>query len=299
LKSTAGAWNGEFTKGDLQMQQQTKPPPAFIPQSESRARWLKSLEERDGRRYFRSGFDAHDRTAGALLRAGLYLVAARAGIGKTAFLFSLAYRQALAGIRVHFCNLEMSVEQMWHRLACLRDPDLTLHELNEGERTAPRAAYFEKLSAELEKFSPLFFESTDVAAMLAAARNEIKKSSDSILFVDYVGLLTMRGLGPEQRYWLISESAKQLKLLARDLDIPVVAAVQLNRAIENRKDKTPNLADLRDSGELENHADGVFALTRGDRDILEIDVLKNRHGPLVSYSLHFDGPRCAVEDFDK
>ena len=108
----------------------------------------------------------------------------------------------------------------------------------------------------------------------------------------------MKGLGPDQRYWLISESAKQLKLLARELDVPIVAAVQLNRAIEKRKNKTPTLADLRDSGELENHADGVFALTRDDREILEVDVLKNRHGPLASYSLRFDGPRCAVEDYE-
>jgi replicative DNA helicase len=233
-----------------------------------------------------------------MLRGALYLIAARAGIGKTALLFSLAYRQALAGMKVCFCNLEMSVEQMWNRLACLHDSDLTLHELNEGERTAASAAYLTKLAIELEKFSPLFFESTEVASMIAAARTEIQKSSDSILFIDYVGLLTMRGLGPDQRYWLVSETAKQLKLLARELDIPVIAAVQMNRAIENRKDKTPTLADLRDSGELENHADGVLALTREDRDILEVDVLKNRHGPLASYSLRFDGPRCAVEDFD-
>jgi replicative DNA helicase len=278
--------------------QQTKPP-TFIAQSESRIRWLKSLEQQDGRRYFRTRFAQHDQTAGALLRGALYLIAARAGIGKTAFLFSLAYRQALAGITVYFCNLEMPVEQMWNRLACLRDPDLTLHELNEGERTPERVAYFVKLANEIETFSPLFFEGTDVAALVAAARTDISKSSDSILCIDYVGLFTMKGLGADQRYWLISESAKQLKLLARELDIPVVAAVQLNRAIENRKDKTPNLADLRDSGELENHADGVFALTREDRDILEIDVLKNRHGPLVSYSLHFDGPRCAVEEFER
>jgi replicative DNA helicase len=272
--------------------------PKFVKQPESRVRWLKSLEQRDACRYFRSGFRKHDQTVGALLRGALYLVAARAGVGKTAYLFSLAYLQVRLGVQVFFCNLEMSVEQMWNRLACLHDADLTLRELNEGEMTADRVAYFMGLSQEMENFSPLFFESTDIAAMIAAAHAEIGKSSDSILIIDYVGLLSMRGLGPEQRYWLISESAKQLKLLARGLDIPIIAAVQLNRDIERRANKTPTLADLRDSGELENHADGVFALTREDRDILEVDVLKNRHGPLASYSLRFDGPRCAVEDFD-
>ena len=201
-------------------------------------------------------------------------------------------------MNVYFCNLEMSVEQMWNRLACIHESDLTLRELNEGDLTPERATYFMHLADELQTFSPFFFESRDFAAMLTAAKAEIKPGSDSIFCLDYVGLLSMRGLGPEQRYWLISESAKQLKLLARDLDIPVIAAVQLNRQIENRKDKTPNLADLRDSGELENHADAVFALTREDREILEVDILKNRHGPLASYSLHFDGPRCAVEDYE-
>jgi replicative DNA helicase len=273
--------------------------PRFITSAEARVRWEKSLEQQDSRRYFKSGFKKHDQTVGALLRGALYLVAARAGIGKTAYLFGLAYRQVRAAVRVHFCNLEMSVEQMWNRLACLHDPALTLRELNEGDMTPERVKYFICLSQELETFSPLFFESTDFTALVTAARAEIKPSSDTILCcLDYVGLLSMKGLGPEQRYWLISESAKQLKLLARELDIPVIAAVQLNREIEKRKEKTPSLADLRDSGELDNNADAVFALTREDRDILEVDVLKNRNGPLASYSLRFDGPRCAVEEFD-
>src|SRR5262249_41095428 len=158
----------------------------------------------------------------------------RAGIGKTAFLFSLVYRQIRSGVAAFYCNLEMPVEQMWNRLACLHDADLTLRELNESELTLERATYFTKLSQELEKFSPLFFESTDFNALVRAAKAEIKPSSESILFLDYIGLVSMKGLGPDQRYFLISESAKQLKLLARHLDIPVIAAVQLNRDIEKR-----------------------------------------------------------------
>jgi replicative DNA helicase len=165
--------------------------------------------------------------------------------------------------------------------------------------TPERVLYFTRLSHELVGFSPLFFESTEVKGLFEAARAEIPKASDSILCVDYIGLLSDRRLGPDQRYWLVSSCALGLKTLARELDIPVVAAVQLNRDIEKRANKTPTLADLRDSGELENHADAVFALTREDREILEVDVLKNRHGPLASYSLSFDGPRCAVEEFER
>ena len=122
--------------------------------------------------------------------------------------------------------------------------NLTLRELNEGDFTTVRAQYFVSLSENLAGFSPLFFESTDFRSLVAAAKAEIKPSSDSLLFVDYVGLFTMKGLGPQERYWLISECAKALKLLARQLDIPIIAAVQLNRQLEARKDKTPTLADL-------------------------------------------------------
>jgi replicative DNA helicase len=270
----------------------------FITPEQSRIRWLKSLEDRDSRRYFRSGFKTHDLRVGALLRGGLYLVAARPGVGKTAFLFALAYRQIVGGVKAFYCNLEMSVEQMWNRLACLHSHDFILRDLTESELTDRQIPRIANLSGELMNFSPLFFESTDLGALVKASKETIQPSSESILFIDYVGLFTMRGLGPQERYWLISECAKQLKLLARHLDIPIVAAVQLNRAIENRKEKTPTLADLRDSGELENHADAVFALTRDDKERLEVDVLKNRHGPLVSYSLAFDGPRAAVEEIE-
>jgi replicative DNA helicase len=276
---------------------QTPEPHKFVTQDEARIRWLKSLEARDHRRYFKSGFKVHEQSVGGFLRGSFNLFAARPGVGKTAFLFALAYRQVLAGVRAYFCNLEMSVEQMWNRLACLHDESITLRELNEGNLNG-RAEYLISLSEKLAGFSPLFFESTELRSLVAATQAEIKPSSDSILFVDYIGLFTDKRLGPQERYWLISECAKALKLLARQLDIPIIGAVQLNRQLENRKDKTPTLADLRDSGELENHADSVFALTREDRGVLEVDCLKNRHGPLASYSLRFDGPRVALEEFD-
>ncbi len=270
----------------------------FISPEESRIRWLKSLEAaQDRQRFFSSGFKSHNRSAGAFERGCFYLFAARPGVGKTSFLLALAYHLALSGTKAFFLNLEMTVEQMWNRLACLHDKTLTLEELKWGERTPRRIRFFEELSVRLAQFSPFFFESSDFHDFAKAVKGGIDCGSDSVLLVDYVGLFTMRGLGPSEKYWLVSEVAKQLKLLARTLETPVIGAVQLNRKIEDRKDGKPNLADLRDSGELENHADAVFGLTR-DGDQIEIDILKNRHGPTGSYMLHFDGPRAAVEEFD-
>lgn len=271
----------------------------FIDREEARIRWVKSLESgRDRTRFFGSGFHCHDRAAGNFQRGCSYLIAARPGVGKTSYLLALAYRLAKRKVHTYFANLEMNTEQMWNRLAALHDSDLTLNQLVNEELSPERVAFLENLSRELATFSPLFFESSDFFALTKAAKENIQPGSASVLFVDYVGLFSMRGLGPQERYWLISETAKQLKLSARALDIPIISAVQLNRKIEERKEKTPNLADLRDSGELENHADAVFALTReGDR--IDVDILKNRWGPLGSYCLHFDGPRAAIEEFDE
>src|SRR6266536_5016342 len=169
--------------------------PKFVTQDEARIRWLKSLEARDHRRYFKSGFKAHEQSIGAFLRGSCNLFAARPGVGKTAFLFALAYRQVLAGVKAYFCNLEMGVEQMWNRLACLHDESLALRDLNEGEVTTGRAHYFMSLAEKLAGFSPLFFESTEFRSLISATQAEIKPSSDSIMFFDYIGLFNMKGLG--------------------------------------------------------------------------------------------------------
>jgi len=95
--------------------------------------------------YFRSGFDSHDKTAGAFQRGGFYLFAARPGVGKTAMLFSLAYRQARLGVTTYFVNLEMTVEQMWIRLAALHRKDLTVRELLEGEMDENKIAMLKDL----------------------------------------------------------------------------------------------------------------------------------------------------------
>lgn len=150
---------------------------------------------------------------------------------------------------------------------------------------------------ELSSFSPLFCEDSDFLDFARTVKGNIEPGSKSILFVDYLGLFSMRSLGPQERYWMISEAARQLKLMAKGLGIPIICAVQLNRKVEDRKDKRLSLGDLRDSGELEQHADAVFGLTRENKERLDIDILKNRNGPTSSYDLSFDGPRIAVEEF--
>jgi replicative DNA helicase len=272
----------------------------FIDQQQAKARFLEWL---DGRHnldsFFRSGFKGHDQQAGAFQRAGWYVFAARPGVGKTAMLFSLAYRQALAGVATYFANLEMSTEQMWLRLACLHRKDLNLWRLlNEELSPVELASLRELAKTELPTFSPLFCEDSEFTEFAKTVRGNINPGSRSILFVDYLGLFNFRGLGPAERYQVISECARQLKLMAQHLSIPIIAAVQLNRAIEQRKEKGPTLSDLADSGDIEKHADGVFILTRENPERLDVHVKKNRNGPLSVYDLQFDGRRVAVEDWE-
>jgi replicative DNA helicase len=272
----------------------------FISQQDAKARFLKWL---DGRNkldsYFKSGFKTHDQQAGAFQRGGWYVFAARPGVGKTAMLFSLAYRQACVGVSTYFANLEMNSEQMWLRLACLHRKNLSLWRLLNDELSPAELASLRNLAeTELPTFSPLFCEDSEFTEFVKTVKGNINPGSRSILFVDYLGLFNYRGLGPAERYAVISDCARQLKLMAKHLDIPIICATQLNRAIEQRKEKAPTLSDLADSGDIEKHADAVFILTRESRDRLDVHVRKNRNGPLCVYDLAFDGQRVAVEDWE-
>jgi replicative DNA helicase len=272
----------------------------FIDQQEAKARFLKWLNGRENLdSYFRSGFKTHDQRAGAFQRGALYVVASRPGIGKTATLLSLAYHQAIAGVSTYFSNLEMPTEQLWLRLACIHRKDLKLWNLLNNELSLEHKKILNDLAEnELVNFAPVFTDEYEFTEFVKIVHGSIKPGSRSILFIDYLGLFSMKGLGAGDRYAVISDIARQLKLLAKHLEIPIVAAVQLNRNIENRKEKAPALSDLADSGDIEKHADAVFILTRENEERLDVHVKKNRNGPVCIYDLSFDGLRVAVEDFD-
>ena len=136
----------------------------------------------------------------------------------------------------------------------------------------------------------------------------VEPGSKTCVFIDYIGLVSIKGLDSE-RYELIGTATRAFKLLAKKLRVPFVVACQLNRGTEYRKNKEPMLADLRESGELENHADMVMGLIRpayyleneedgkpADPRLLYVYVMKNRHGPTGRYSLDWDGTCAAIKD---
>jgi replicative DNA helicase len=274
--------------------------PAIVNEPEGGDRWVKSLSQDEAvNKRYPSGFAAHDQTAGYFHRGALYLFGARPGIGKTSLLLALAVRQVKQGKRVYYVNLEMSVEEMWTRLYGLTTPGVDIQAIFDGHYTIAEYATMVGAEPRLEKLSPLWLDSTtDFASFAQVAKNLIPPGSDAIIFVDYLGLFTLRGIAPHENYQLISEVARQLKFLAKGLHIPIIAASQLNREIEKRKrgEQRITMADFRGSGELENHAHAVFGLTRENPECMDVVILKNRNGRLGSYELTFDEPRAAVED---
>jgi len=271
----------------------------FIDPESSRIAWLKSLERRDRKNYFPSGFETQDKAIGPFERGSLNSVGGFTGKGKTSFLTSMAYQMIRKhGTRVYYCNFEMSSASMWNRLACIHDPNLSLMGLRQAEMTPERIEHFIKLSTELVKFVPLFCENTDIKTLVKTATAGIERGCDSVLIVDYFALLSMRGFSSTERFSLQAECAKLLKQLASHLDIPIIVAIQLNPSTEERKDKIPTLGDFRGDKEVIHHSNVVLALTRERRNRLDVYCLKNRNGPSATFSLEFIEQSAAVQEFE-
>ena len=143
--------------------------------------------------------------------------------------------------------------------------------------------------------APLFIDDTPALSILemrTKARRLQVESGVDLIVVDYLQLARSRQL--ENRVQEVSEISQGLKNLARELKVPVLALSQLSRAVETRGGRKPQLADLRDSGSIEQDADVVMFLWREDEDNSEnimLDIAKHRNGPLKSVPLHFRGDR--------
>lgn len=228
---------------------------------------------------------------GGLLASGFYILAARPGMGKTTLALNIADRVAAERGPVLFVSLEMDVEQLvakrLSRLCGVPSNRVLMGKLSQEE--------YNKLAAAEEKLEsvPLYLNRAPEATVDQVEALARKVKGLSLVVVDYVGKITPeRWAARNGRVDAMTEVSGALKTLARTLKIPVLGLAQLNRANESRPDKRPQLSDLRDTGALEQDADGVVFLYRDwyyhkeerDRDPyapepLEVDVAKNRHGP--------------------
>lgn len=239
-----------------------------------------------------TGFTEIDRLVGGMRPGQMVVLGARPAVGKTALSLGIASNVAAAGVPVLFVSLEMPSEELTQRLLSLRS-GVPLTAIREGRLTAAQVDKLYSATPAVREL-PLRFEDTPnmTADRLAAtARREVRRNGAGLLVVDYLQLVTPEN-PRENRNAQIGLLARRLKLLARECGIPVLVLSQLNRETENRPNPKPRLSDLRDSGEVEQHADIVLLLSeqRGPNDderfqIVDCDIAKNRNGPTGEVTL--------------
>ncbi|MBI2405833.1 replicative DNA helicase [Candidatus Microgenomates bacterium] len=271
---------------------------SFMPVREALAESFDRLDELHkspgGLRGVPSGFSDLDNTLAGFQRSNLVILAARPGIGKTALALNIAQHVAVNEKKsVGIFSLEMSKEELVDRLL-VSQADIDAWRLKTGRLTDED---FTRLSDAMGMLAeaPLFIDDTPaltVLEMRTKGRRLQVEQGIELLIVDYLQLVAGRKL--ENRVQEVSEISQGLKNLARELKIPILAISQLSRAVEQRGTRRPQLADLRESGAIEQDADVVMFIWREDEDDVEninLDIAKHRNGPLGQVKLFFRGDR--------
>lgn len=242
-----------------------------------------------------TGFTDLDYMTSGLQRGDMIIVAGRPSSGKTSFALSIAHNVARAGYVVGIASLEMSKEQLVQRLLC-STARINLHRFRGGflnrEEWGRLADALGQLAA-----CKIFIDDTPAMTALelrAKARRLKHEKGLDLLIVDYLQMMGARGRF-ESRQQEVSAISRELKTIAKDLDIPLIAVSQLSRAPEVRTSHRPQLSDLRDSGSLEQDADVVLFVyreemynpTEENEGIAEIIVGKQRNGPTGTVQVAF------------
>lgn len=241
-----------------------------------------------------TGFFELDTLTSGFEPGNLILVGARPGMGKSSFMLSIALNMARKGKRVVVFSLEMSKKQILHRIFSLSS-GVPLKNIRMGMITKEDFPKIVEAGLELRRL-PAQFDFSPARTTLEIRSIAQLKQAD-IIFIDYLQLIT-----PPKQYSSRQEEvaaiSRSLKLIAKDLNIPVVALVQLSRQTEHRSDKRPTLADIRESGQIEQDADIVLFLYRPEyykknpspeeAGLVEVIVAKNRQGACGTVRLRFD-----------
>lgn len=244
-------------------------------------------------------------------RAGqLILLAARSRVGKTSMACDLIRQVAAQGYTVVFFSLEMTRGEIWERMIC-GSAGVSLHALKSRQATDQEAGRIRDAAKEIAGANIIVKDSPDVTplSMRGFCRKVQHKQGLGLVVVDYLQCIKS-GKDKHNRYEAVSEVSRQLKVMARALNCPVIALAQLNRTAE---DEAPRLNHLRESGSLEQDADVVLLLNRPhlfrdneDPTLATLDIAKHRNGPCQVVSMTFDADVVSfktrlpqVEDFTK
>ncbi|MBT3237362.1 MAG: replicative DNA helicase [Rhodospirillaceae bacterium] len=289
-----------------------------------------------------TGLNDLDAMLGGLHPSDLIILAGRPSMGKTALATNIAYNAAYThhqsggkeGSVVGFFSLEMSAEQLATRIIS-EQTETPSDSIRKGKITTPQFDRLVAMSQALHDI-PIFIDDTPaltVSALRTRARRLKRKNNLGMIVVDYLQLISGSSSSRNDgRVQEVSEITRGLKTLAKELDVPVLALSQLSRAVEQREDKRPQLADLRDSGSIEQDADVVMFIFREEyylerkgtsqhdnesddkfyqrqqrnderldkvRNMAEVIISKQRHGPVGTVNLQFTGEFTRFGDLDQ
>jgi len=243
-----------------------------------------------------TGFTDLDRLLGGLQPSDLLIVAGRPGTGKTAFMLSAAKNAAQKNKKhVAIFSLEMSNEQLVQRMIS-QETGIDSQRLRTGKLEGDEWALFAH-AVEVLSDTMIFLDDTPGLTPLqlrTKCRRLHAEYNLDLVLVDYLQLMSS-GVRAENRVQEVSYISRNMKILARELNVPVVAAAQLSRAVEQRADKEPQLSDLRESGSLEQDADIVMFINRPElydkdtllKNVAQIKIAKHRNGPVGQVELVF------------
>ena len=290
-------------------------PQNFVPiKDELKAAYERIEKLHQGERGLRgvsTGFDELDNYLSGLQRSDLIILGARPSLGKTALCLDIARNAAIkTKTPVGIFSLEMSKDQVIDRLIAA-EAQVALWKLRTGRLTED--IEFEMIQEALDRLSqaPIFIDDTP-SANIIQVRSMVRRLQAEhglgLLVVDYIQLIKPR-TNTNNMVQAMTEVSRGLKSLARELEVPILAAAQLSRAVEQREIKIPRLADLRESGSIEQEADVVLFIYRKDRDkfepsledqnTAEIIIAKHRNGPLASVQLKFDAEKVSFRTIEK
>lgn len=257
------------------------------------------------RRAYETPWSSLTENLGGGFRPGaLYVVAARPGLGKSALALQMASHLAKHGV-VAFSSLEMPKDELIRRVIS-QGSNVAHQVLERGQEFSP---YVQAMIDQWREFAPVSVSIDDRSSVTMGdirgyARTLKRHGTLTGIVVDYLQLIT--GPAGISRVEQITEITRQLKIMAREMDCPVIALSQLNRKSEDRMDKRPMISDLRDSGSIEQDADCVMLIYRDPNNVLdgqstsvipiELIVAKNRHGPAQNHDLYWDGAFMRATD---
>ena len=257
-----------------------------------------------------TGFDELDNLLGGLQPSDLVILAGRPSMGKSSFVSSLILNAAtIAKTPVGFFSLEMSKEQVVDRFLCAQAgvDSWKLRTGNLDEDDFPRIGYAMGVLSE----APIFIDDSSALTPIEVVTKARRLQSEhglGLLVIDYLQMMHVSGRrAAESRVQEVSEISRALKGLAKELNVPVLAVSQLSRAVEQRPSHIPQLADLRESGSIEQDADVVMFIYREDyydkdterKNITDILIKKHRNGPIGQVELYFIPEQMRFTNLEK